>query len=215
MISLAFLIFSGKLYLTSNFSFNMERMKKEIMLNDYVITHHEINPQTMAILANHKENRRTNSSHILEESREYIVHISPTKVIDNACKFFGSSLKGRLDGTRDISGITHKSPIVIDPTSGMYFFPTFSPVNAKCSWIAHSHVEMIIPKEKNHTKVVFKNGQRIVFDVSYGSMMNQIHRTAQFRYSLEERIKIIRDNYQMIQVQSEFHDETINKHLFD
>ncbi len=171
----------------------MERKMKVIMLNEYVITHHEINPQTMAILANNTETRRTKSSHVLEESREYVVHFPPTKVIDNACKYFGSSLKGRLDGTRDISGITHKSPIVIDPSSGMYFFPTASPINVKCSWIAHSHIEMIIPKEKNLTEILFRNGQRIDLAISYGSMMNQIHRTAQFRYSLEKRINVIRE----------------------
>jgi len=28
--------------------------------------------------------------------------------------------------------------------------------------------------------------------VSYGSMMNQLHRTAQFRYSLDSRMKLIK-----------------------
>src|SRR5690625_1024754 len=108
--------------LTSNFSFNIRKEDYIRMLNEYLITHHEITPLTMAILPNYKENN-VKSSHVLEESREYIVHSTPTKVIDNACKFFGSSLKGRIEGTRDISGITHKSPIAVDPSSGMYFFP--------------------------------------------------------------------------------------------
>jgi len=163
------------------------------MLNEHLFTHHEITPLTMAILPNYEENN-AKSSHVLEESREYIVHSAPTKVIDNACKFFGSSLKGRIEGTKDISGITHKSPIVVDPSSGMYFFPTASPMNESCSWIAHSHIDQIFPKENNQTEILFKNGKRILFDVSYGSMLNQVHRTAQFRYSLEERIQIIRNN---------------------
>src|SRR5690625_7893119 len=76
----------------------------------------------------------------------------------------------------------------------MYFFPTASPMNESCSWIAHSHIDQIFPKENNQTEILFKNGKRILFDVSYGSMVNQVHRNAQFRYSLEDRIKIIRSN---------------------
>src|SRR5699024_6331581 len=112
-------------------------------------------------------------------------------MIDHACKFFGSSLRGRLEGTKDISKITHKPPVAIDPSSGMYFFPTASPTNKSCSRIAHSHVELINPIDKNKTEVVFTNGNTIVLDVSYGSMMNQLHRTAQFRYSLDSRMKLI------------------------
>lgn len=99
------------------------------------------------------------------------------------------SYVGRQDGTKDISGITHKAPISIDPASGMYFFPTSSPRNKNCSQIAHSHIDFIQPTKNQMTEVHFKNGQKIILDISYGSMMNQIQRTAQFRYLLNDRIK--------------------------
>ncbi|SEU03950.1 competence protein ComK [Salinibacillus kushneri] len=85
-------------------------------------------------------------------------------------------------------GITHKSPIAIDPHSGMFFFPTTSPNNPTCAWIAHSHIFQIKPLDKDKTKIIFKTGQEIIVSVSYGSMMNQIQRTAQFRYKLTERL---------------------------
>lgn len=152
---------------------------------------YEITPLTMAVL--YKNENGTIRTYVLEETREYVVYQSPTKVIDNACKFFGSSLKGRLEGTKDISNITHKAPVAIDPSSGMYFFPTASPVNKTCSWISHSHVDFIKPLGKNKTKIAFKNGHNIIVDVSYGSMLNQVQRTAQFRYSLENRMNLIKN----------------------
>lgn len=66
------------------------------------------------------------------------------------------SYVGRQDGTKDISGITHKAPISIDPASGMYFFPTSSPRNKHCSWIAHSHIDFIQPTKNQMTEVHFK-----------------------------------------------------------
>lgn len=160
-------------------------MFERISKDDY-----EISPLTMAILSL-TEDDGSISTHILEVSYDYIVKKTPTKLIDEACRFFGSSLQGRMDGTRDISKITHKPPIAIDPSSGMYFFPTASPTSNHCSWIAHSHVDFIDQFGHDQTVIVFKNGKRIILDVSYGSMTNQLNRTAQFRYSLEERIKTL------------------------
>lgn len=162
-----------------------------MLLNEYV-TKYEVNPLTMAILPKENENGVTNA-YVLEETQEYIAHTTPTKMIDYACKFFGSSLRGRLDGTKDVSNITHKAPIAIDPSSGMYFFPTTSPANKNCIWIAHSHVDKIIPVEKSKTKIIFKNGKSIIVNVSFGSMQNQMQRTAQFRFSLEHRIQQVKN----------------------
>lgn len=161
------------------------------MLDDKITITHEITPLTMAVLSK-KDDEGTTNAIVLEEKKEYTVHTTPTKMIDEACKFFGSSLKGRLEGTKDISRITHKAPIAIDPSSGMYFFPTASPSNTECSWIAHSHVKDIHSIGKTKTEIIFKNGRRIIVNVSYGSMMNQLQRTAQFRYSLDTRMKILK-----------------------
>lgn len=146
---------------------------------------------TIAVIAQqNKFGERT--TFVYEDTEEYIVDYSPSKVIDHACKYFGSSLKGRQEGTKDICGITHKAPISIDPASGMYFFPTTSPTSSKCSWIAHSHIDKVKKASNSLSEVIFKNGKRLLFDVSYGSLMNQVQRTAQFRYLLDNRISFLR-----------------------
>lgn len=152
----------------------------------YVIT-----PLTMAVLVYH-DDKGNAGSWILEEQDEYYTVLPPSKVVDQACKFFGSSLKGRQSGTENIYGITHKVPISIDPSSGMYFFPTASPVNIKCSWISHSHIDKVNNLGNQKTELLFKNGRKVPLPVSYGSMMNQIQRTAQFRYLLDNRINELR-----------------------
>ncbi|MFD1361010.1 competence protein ComK [Lentibacillus salinarum] len=160
------------------------------MLDNFYSPSYEVTPLTMAIIAQQDENGNT-SACVLEEQEEFSAHYSPSKIIDNACKFFGSSLRGRQDGTRGICGITHKAPISIDPTSGMYFFPTTSPTNPECSWVAHSHIDQVNQGPGRQTKIVFKNRKTILLNVSFGSMLNQVQRTAQYRYLLDNRIKYL------------------------
>lgn len=157
------------------------------MFNNFYTPTHEITPLTIAVLA-HREEDGGSSTCILEEEAKYYVKNSPSKLINDACEFFGSSLRGRQEGTRHISGITHKAPIAIDPYSGMYFFPTISPSSPDCSWIAHTHVHRVYEAANQQTKIVFKNGKTITLGVSVGSIINQVNRTAQYRYLLDTRI---------------------------
>lgn len=154
----------------------------------------EINPSTMAVIAN-RDKEGLPISYILEENEEYISKKSPSKIIDAACMFFGSSLKGRIEGSRIVSGLKHKVPISIDPISGMYFFPTYSPMSPKCSWINHSHVSSARELADGKTELMFKNGKKIILDVSCGSLTNQVLRTAQYRYRLDERLRSLKREF--------------------
>src|SRR5699024_11250812 len=55
----------------------------------------------------------------------------------------------------------------------------------------HSYVENIQAIDQKQTKIVFSNNEYVIVDISYGSMVNQLQRTAQFRFSLENRMKQI------------------------
>src|SRR5690606_455921 len=129
------------------------------MLYDNMFTPtHEISPLTLAVVAKKDETGNVQTV-VLEDEIEYKVEHTPSKFIDYACKFFGASLKGRQEGTKNICGITHKAPISIDPSSGMYFFPTTSPTSSKCSWIAHSHIDHVLRIDSKTSEIVFKNGK--------------------------------------------------------
>lgn len=157
------------------------------MLNKLTSSSYEISPKTMAVLAV-KNKKGVVNTKVHEEHLEHIVHISPTEVIKHSCQYFGSSFQGRLEGTKDVCGFSYKAPITINPASGIYFFPTSSPSDRKCSWLSHSHIKRIVPAENQMARVIFKNGESLVIDASVGSMTNQWYRTAQFRYLLSERI---------------------------
>lgn len=146
----------------------------------------EITPYTMAVISDKDENGKY-VSRVLEDEVEYVLEGRPTKVIEYACAYFGSDLKGRQNGIKSISGITHKTPIPVDPRNRMYFFPTKSPSHESCSWISHSHIDEVEKIDSKSTRILFKNGRTIDVEVSHGIVINQIQRTAQIRFLIDER----------------------------
>src|SRR5699024_11877903 len=121
-------------------------------------------------------NKSTCSNVVHNNNESYKCFKTQTKMIYFACKFNVSSLRGRLDVTKDVCNITYKAPIVIEPGSGMYFFPTESPQNKSCSWLAHSYIADINPiNDGSKTVIKFTNGKIVTIDISYGSMQNQLN----------------------------------------
>src|SRR5690625_1385794 len=102
------------------------------------------------------------------------------------------SYVGRQEGTFAVSKITHKAPISVSPASGIYFLPTLSPMNPMCGWISHSHIKEMNPA-RGGTEIIFNNGRKVIVEVSYGSMLNQVQRTAQVRFLLDNRINDLED----------------------
>jgi competence protein ComK len=155
-------------------------------LNITILTEYEVSPYTMAVLPEVTEEGLF--SRIMEMDNEYIVKKKPIDIIERSCRFFGSSLRGRQEGTKQIMGITHKAPIVIDPTNYIYFFPTTSPSRQHCAWISHSFVDNIKSNPYDETTLTFSNREEILLSVSKGSLENQLFRTAQLRTTLSSRI---------------------------
>src|SRR5690625_146675 len=168
-------------------------MKGVIYMLNEANNHPEITPLTMAIIPQLNQQGEYQSL-VLEESNEYVVDYLPSQIVDMACRYFGATLQSRIDGTRIVSDFTHKPPIVIEPSCGLFYLPTTSPFNKDCAWLSHSHVEKIIAKENNCSEVLFVNGRKVFFDISFGSMTNQLNRTAQFRFILENRMKVNYNN---------------------
>ncbi|EGP9038072.1 competence protein ComK, partial [Listeria monocytogenes] len=51
------------------------------------------------------------------------------------------SLVGRKEGTKHLIGVTHKPPIIIDPVTSTYVFPTVAPSSTECIWIFPQHIK--------------------------------------------------------------------------
>lgn len=153
-----------------------------------VLDEFEINPYTMAIVGEKVNKNSPAFSRILEYESEFLVRMNPTMVMDKSCKYFGSSLKGRQEGTKEITGITYKAPVAVDPLNEIYMFPTISPYKDTCTWISHSYILNYFSAGREKTEVFFTNHNSIILDISKGSFENQLNRTAQFRYILSNRV---------------------------
>ncbi len=143
---------------------------------------YEINKETLAIISYGKE-----KSKIIEEQNEFFINLSPTKIIDNSCRFFGSSYAGRLNGTKNILGISHKAPIIIEESMKIIFFPTCSPRLEKCSWISLDKINNYY-KLYGDTIIKFNCGKKIKLELSYGVVDNQVLRATRLEAILSKRI---------------------------
>ena len=144
---------------------------------------YEINYDTQILLPIGKEKAK-----IVEDDCEYRVDNSCLQVLEHSCEYFGSSLQGRKDGTKKLLGITHKAPIIVEESRKIIFFPTTSPEKEECIWINLDKIDKYYKKTNKTSEILFKNGDKVEFDVSIGSLTNQILRATRLKFILEERI---------------------------
>lgn len=134
------------------------------------------------------------SSKIVENGEEYIIEKNSLKILEHSCEYFGSSLEGRKEGTKKILGITHKSPIIVEESRKIIFFPTNSPDRKDCSWINLEKIDKYNRIDNKTSSIIFKGGKKYDFNISYGSLTNQILRATRLKFILDERINKKEDN---------------------
>ena len=135
-----------------------------------------------------------NTSKAIEEDNEYIVEGNILSVLEHSCEYFGSSYEGRKEGTKKLLGITHKSPIIVEESRKIIFFPTSSPEKLDCIWINLEKIDKYYKLDKKKSVIKFKNGDIIELNISYGSLQNQILRSTRLKFVLDERINKKEDN---------------------
>ena len=160
-----------------------KKKKKEMKMNE----EYEVNPITTAIMPLQYGSKLFSRIHQLD--RDLYSPLKPLDLIKMSCRLFGSGYEGRKEGSKQLIGITHKVPIIIDATNMMYFFPTTSPNNPRCSWIAHEHVLHYEKMDSTHTLVTFRNKKSMVIPISVYSFQNQMLRTSFLRTKLMQRIE--------------------------
>ena len=130
---------------------------------------YEINDETLAIIS------LENGTKVVELNDEYFVDESSYSIMERSCKYFGSSLDGRIDGSKDILGSVYKIPIIVEESQGIIFFPTESISSPSVSWISYKNIKNV-EKKGSKSLVRFNNDNFIVIDCPYFSMKNQIFR---------------------------------------
>ena len=145
------------------------------------MNNYEINLKTIAIIP-----FGDRASKIIEEDNELIVNQSPFSIIQYSCSYFGSSYQGRHAGTKQLTGISHKSPIIIEETNQLIFFPTTSPRLEQCTWFNYKKLAAHFVKN-NKTIITMSNGYNLELDISYGIIDNQILRSSYLESILRQR----------------------------
>ncbi len=144
-------------------------------------TSYEINEDTVALIPKDEEH-----TIVYEVDDSFIVNKSTLKIMEESCEYFGSSLNGRQAGTSALVGFTHKVPVIIEESFDLIFFPTYSPKNEQCSWLAYEHIYK--PERfKDKTIVELKNGKKILVDASTAVIHNQLYRCSRLKDTLQQR----------------------------
>ena len=140
---------------------------------------YEINKNTLAIIA------ITNGiSKVYEKDKTLYVYSPTIKIIDDSCKFFGSSYEGRFCGTKALTGITYKSPIIIEESRNIIFFPTNSTRSKQTSWIALNKIKKIYKNKSDKSYIIFNNDKKLNLNISLYSLENQYCRAIMLKSKL-------------------------------
>lgn len=142
---------------------------------------YEINSSTLAIIS-----MNDSCCKVLEEEEEYIINKSAYDVIDNSCKYFGSSYKGRYEGTKSLLGMNYKLPIIIEESRNIIFFPTSSPKLNDCFWISLNNISDYFV-DNGEVYICFKNGYKLKINISFFALENQILRSSRLESVLRHR----------------------------
>jgi competence protein ComK len=155
---------------------------EQIHMDEY-----EINPFTMIVFPFLYGSRVF--SKVVEMEDEYISPLKPLDLVKRGCEYNLSDYEARKKATRMLTGITHKTPIAIDPFSSIYFLPTISPTKSDCIWVSHEHVLDHKRNDSHSTRVIFRNKQVFILPVSYSSFEKQLLRTSLLRTRTLQRMK--------------------------
>ena len=134
---------------------------------------YEISRGTLAVIPNDNE-----GSMVYEDNEKYVIDQTPFKIMEDSCKYFGSTYEGRRLGAKNILGADYKVPIVIEDSNNLIVFPTTSPTSDNCCWIALKRIAKIEQIDKSHTKIIFDNNVELLIDSSYYTIENQLSRAS-------------------------------------
>ena len=143
-------------------------------------TQYEINDETIAILTIDK-----NYSEVYEMNDHYIVEQPSNKIMEDSCRYFGSSLEGRRKGTEYMIGVNYKAPIIVEESKEIIFFPTSS-TRENSNWIGLKYIKSYY-RDGDVIFIVFENGTKIAIKTSYGIIDNQVLRATRLESALRGR----------------------------
>lgn len=143
---------------------------------------YEFSKGTLAIVPNENE-----SSLVYEDDDRYIIAQTPFKIMEESCKYFGSTYAGRKDSARSILGAEYKVPIIVEDSDNLIVFPTTSPQSTDCTWVSLKRIKSFVKIDSSNTKIIFDNGKEIIVPCSYRTIENQVSRASRLDLIMRSR----------------------------
>ena len=114
-----------------------------------------------------------NTSIICSGNMKYKINKSAKNIIDENCKNFGSTLKGRIDSAKSKTNFKYKTPIILSEQLKLVLFPIGNYENAQNAWFSLKTIANYRSIKNGKTEVRFTNGLVEEFDFSYYRFKNQ------------------------------------------
>lgn len=132
---------------------------------------------------------RGRKTKVIEEGRVLEFSCSWREILNESCLQYGSSLQGRLDGSKYLLEKGYKTPILISDTKELIFFPLTNIQEAESIWISFSNI-IKYSGNKDETTVYFKEGEGVSFPISNYVFDSQFLKA----YRLEKMVNFIHKN---------------------
>lgn len=128
------------------------------------------------------------STRVVTTENEFVIDECSKQIIDNSCKFFGNTLNDRVKTTNRLINISSKSPVIIEESRNIIFFPLKSVREKNNIWISFNNLDKY-EKNDEFTILFFKCGKNISIKFSYYIIDNQVTRSLMLDYELNKRRK--------------------------
>lgn len=143
------------------------------------------------ILPHFSENGELHSKYM--DGDDYrLVPMKPTDLIDLNLRMTGTSLKGAVEGARNLLGSGTMAPVVICRKHAMYWIPVTSSKLPECIWVAVSHVRKYVANGRGGVRVYLKNGSVVNLACSYYTFHNRMLRAYSLRCQVESHAEEVR-----------------------
>lgn len=120
----------------------------------------------------------SNRSRIIEDYITYEINKSVLEIVDESCKFYGSSFLGRCKSTEYLVGIKYKCPIIISEVSKLIFFPTESWRNQDCIWINYDKIKKYYSLKSKAIRLEFLSGKIVDINITNYVFSNQLFKAS-------------------------------------
>ena len=147
---------------------------------------YEINRGTLATVPNEIDN-----SLVYEDDDRFLIHQTPFEIMEESCKYFGSTYEGRKESAKAILGAEYKVPVIVEDSDNLIVFPTTSPKSEDCVWISLKRVKSFAKVDSGNTKIIFDNNKEIIVPISYRTLENQISRASRLDFMMKKRKSVL------------------------